>query len=245
MNDPMVPRPLEPNERGGWLDAYMLDQQLAALQPKQTSINFAMIRGILFRQRWWIAGTIVAALTIGLVITLLATPQYRAEAKVKVMPTGTNVIDGQDVQGSLYGSQVYEFIATQEEVIASTDFAATIAAERNLGTRSDLLGPDVDSSRPPNMTDAQWAKAKEEMAASILASSVSTTATQGSWVVGISFSSTNPVLAAEMANAYADAFVSSEQRNSTANNQYVLDYLSDQITQTRAKLSEAEQAANN
>ena len=65
-----------------------------------------------------------------------------------------------------------------------------------------------------------------------------------SWVIPISFRSADPVFAAEMANAYAAAFVGTDSRSKIENNEYALNYLSEEIALTRERLAEAEQAAN-
>lgn len=245
MNDRSIIQAPEPGGRGAWIDAYMPENQLVAYQPRPQLINMALIRGILFRQRWLIAGVIAAAVVGGLVLTLLATPLYLAESKVRVQPYGSYILEGQDVETRFAGTnQVYDYLSTMVEVLRSRNLAETIAADLNLGTRYDLLGKDIDESRPPNMSDAQWLEAKQKRAASILADSVSTEVPSNNWVITIGFVSENPVIAAEMANAYSDAFAASDTRNSASSNEYAREYLQQQIQETRAKLSEAEQAAN-
>lgn len=244
MNDRSIIQASEPQGPVGWIEAYMPQGQIGPAKPANSFINFDMLRGILFRQKWLIAGVVGFALVIGLVITLLTTPYYLAEAKVKVAPHGAYILEGQDVVQGVSANQVGVYLSTQLEVITSRSLAETIAADLNLGTRYDLLGKDVDESRSPNMSDAQWLEAKEKMAASILAGSVSATMPTENWIITIGFNSPDPVLAAEMANAYADAFVASDVRNSASNNQYALDYLKSQIQELRERLGAAEQASN-
>lgn len=244
MNDRSIINAPEPDPRGAWLDAYMPDGQVAAYQPRPQLFNMAAIRGIVFRQRWLIGGVIAAALIAGIIATLLATPMYEARAKVSVEPYGVYILEGQDVDQGVSPNQIYDYLATQVEVIKSRSLAEVVAADLNLAERYDVLGKDVDDSRPPNMSDEEWRQKKLTMAAGILAGSVTSTVPSDNWVIPIGFQSADPALAAELANAYADAFVSSGSRSSVEDNQYALTYLKEQIDLTRASLAEAEGSAN-
>jgi len=222
----------------------MPEGQLYPAAPRPQLINFSTIRGILFRQRWLIGSIIVLALLGGLMVTLLSTPMYQAEAKVAVKPFGKYIVEGQDVERGIAPNQVYDFLATQVEIIKSRSLAETIVNQLDLASRSDLLGKDVDERRAPGMSDEEWLKAKKQMAVSLLTSSVVAEVPSENWVITIGFRSPSPTLAAEMANAYADAFVARGSASTIATNRYALDYLESQIEETRKRLAEAEQRAN-
>jgi polysaccharide biosynthesis transport protein len=244
MNDRSIINAPEPDPRGAWLDAYMPEGQVAAFQPRPQLFNMAAVRGIVFRQRWLIGGIIGAALIAGLIVTLLATPMYEARAKVSVEPYGVYILEGQDVDRGVTPNQIYDYLATQVEVIKSRSLAEVVATDLNLAERYDVLGKDVEESRPANTSDEEWRQKKLKMAASILAGSVVSEVPSDNWVIPIGYQSANPALAAELANAYADAFVSSGSRTSIEDNQYALTYLKEQIDLTRASLAQAEGSAN-
>lgn len=243
----MTERPIissaEPAGQGNWLDPYIASRQMAVQQPPTQLINVSVIRGILFRQRWLVAGVLFAAATIGLIITLLVTPMYQATAKVSVKPYGETVVESQNDQ-SVPTNQIYEYLSTLVERIKSRKLAAVVVDNLKLAERNDLLGPNVDEGRAPGTTDAQWQAAKREMAISKIADSVIVEAPQGNWVIEIGVQSESPVLAAEIANGYADAFVESDTQTSVESNKYALSYLTEQIEQTRARLQGAEEVAN-
>ncbi len=244
MNDRPILSAPEPAPGGRWLEGYMPEGQLVPQQPQATIISLATLRGIFFRQRWLIAGVMVAAIIGGIIWTLLSTPMYEATAKVRLEPYGRNIVEGQDVEEGVIASQIYDYMSTQIEVIKSRSLAKIVAKEANLGARYDLLGKDIDEKRPPNMSDAKWLEEKENIAAGILAASVSPELPERKWIIPIKFSSSNRVLAAELANAYADAFVSMESRQSVTDKSYAVTYLREQIDLTRQRLKEAEEAAN-
>lgn len=244
MNERSLIEAPQPNPQGGWLDAYLPDNAVGAAGPPGQLFNFAAVRGIIYRQRWLILAVVGLALLGGLIVTLLATPMYQASAKVSVKPYGQYVVDGQAVDQGVSSNQFYDYLATQVEIIKSRSMAETVVADLKLGSRTDLLGKDIDQNRPPGMNDHQWAEAKNAMAASILTGGVVVEVPSTGWILEIGFQSDNPALAAEIANAYADAFVSLGSRDSLKNNRYALDYLKQQIEETRQKLGEAEKVAN-
>ncbi len=250
MNERSIVQPPEGGRQGAWLDAYMPETALgpygpmAATPPRQSVFNFAAIRGIIYRQRWVVGAIILLALLGGLVSVLLATPIYQSYAKVSVKPYGQYVVEGQDTDPGFNPVQIYDYLATQVEVIKSRSLAAVVVADLNLASRNDLLGKDIDESRAPGMTDEQWLKAKEEAAISALVGGVVAEVPTKNWVVEIGFQSEKPTLAAEIANAYADAFVATGSRNSIQGNKYAVEYLKAQIDETRDQLSQAEQVSN-
>ncbi|MFN3863720.1 MAG: GumC family protein [Erythrobacter sp.] len=244
MNERPLVQASEPARQGAWLDAYMPEGHLYPAAPRPQLINYAAVRGIIFRQRWLVGSVIVLAMLAGLVITLLSTPMYLSQAKVALKPYGQYVVEGQDVEQGAPANQFYEYILTQIEVIKSRLLAETVATNLNLATRNDFLGKDVDEGRAPGMSDEQWLEAKKNMAISILTSSVEASAPPENWVITIGFRSESPTLAAEIANAYADAFVASGSNSTIQGNRYALDYLLKQIEDTRTRLAEAEQVAN-
>lgn len=214
----------------------------ATQQPAVQLLNISLVRGILYRQRWLVAGVVFAALTIGLMVTLLITPMYEAKSRVSIEPFGEQVVEGQ--KGGIPGALVYQYISTMVERIKSRQMAEVVVDELKLVDRQDLLGKDVDKNRAPGLSDEQWRKSKRQLAVSTLEESLNVTNSGGSLIIDIGFRSENPVLAAEIANGYANAFVTSETRTSVESSRYALSYLTQQIEKTRARLQAAEEASN-
>ncbi|MEM1050698.1 MAG: polysaccharide biosynthesis tyrosine autokinase [Pseudomonadota bacterium] len=244
MNDRSLMQAPGPDPRQGWVDAYMPDGQYGQFEAPRSLLDLSAIRGVLYRQRWLLAGVVVASMIAGLIVTLLSTPMYEARATVRVQPYGKYIVEGQDIEGGIASNQVFDFLQTQIAVINSRNLASIVAQNLNLGERSALLGASFDESRPPNLTDDQWTRSKTERAAGRLQSGVSASIPDDNWIINISYRSSDRVLAAELANAYADAFAESDTRSSIETNEYAQEYLLDQITLIRGRLEEAETAAN-
>ena len=247
MNERSIVQAPEADRHGAWLDAYMPDGPLGPVgqpMPRGQFLNFATIRGILYRQRWLMVTIIFLALIGGLVTTLLSTPMYEANAKVAVKPFGQSVIEGRDLTQGFSPNQIFDYLGTQVEVIKSRNLAEVVAADLDLASRDDFLGKNVDEGRSPGMSDEQWHKQKEQIAASILVGGVVAEVPTNNWVIEIGYRSPIPALSAEIANAYAEAFVSTGSRESIENNEYALEYLKQQIDETRERLGEAERVTN-
>lgn len=243
MNDQSVMSSPESGPHGTWLDTYMPGQTAVAQARGGELVNVNVIRGLLYRQRWLVAAVLFAAAVVGVTVTMLMTPMYEATSKVSVKPFGEQVVEGQGTTG-ISSNLVYEYIATMVSRIKSRQLGEVVVTNLKLDERQDLLGKDVDKSRAPGMSDEQWRAAKREMAISAASASLNVAPAQGSLVINIGVRSENPVLAAEIANGYAAAFVESDTRSSVQSSRYALSYLSEQIEQTRARLQTAEEASN-
>jgi capsular exopolysaccharide synthesis family protein len=234
-----------PEPAGGslWVDQYLPAPE--PVQGKGPRIDIAWLRGALFRQRWLIAMILVLAVMAGVTLTLLTPPTYRASATVRVAPWGNTIFEGQEVNSQIVSpSEVDTLMQTQIQILQSRNLAEQVARDLGFGKRTDLLGADIDDSRPANRTDAQWEEDKIKIAAQILKGSVSAKLPTDSQIIEISVTSGQPALAAEIANGYAKAFVQTDVRRNVDSNAYAREYLLRQIDEVRKQLNDAELAAN-
>ena len=245
MNERSIIKTPDSSGRDLWADGYLPGDMVEGQASSGFQIDTAWLRGALFRQRWLIGGTILAGLLIGLIVTLLTTPVYQASATVRIQPWGNYIVEGQDVSTPITSSNEIDlFMETLGTVIESRNLAEVVADELNLGTRNALLGADVDESRPPDRSDEEWNEDKRRMAISALQSQVSAEVPMNSQIISINFRSEDPALAAEIVNAYAEAFQQSDTRRNVESNSYAREYLTEQIEDVRTRLEDAERAAN-
>lgn len=246
MNDRSIIETPDPGRGDLWVDGYMPGQMVEyQQQPTGFQINTDWLRGALFRQRWLIAASILAALLVGLIVTLLATPIYQASATVRLSPWGQFIVEGQDVNTPIGSSNEIDlFMETQGTVIESRNLAEVVAEDLSPGTRNALLGDKVEERRPPERSDEEWEDDKKRMATGALQAGVSADVPINSQIITINFRSEDPVLAAEIVNAYAAAYQQSDTRRNVESNAYAREYLLEQIGEIRAQLDTAERAAN-
>jgi len=227
-----------------WVDQFLPHARVEQRDNYGTLVNASFIRGVLFRQRILIAATIGLALLAGLIITLLMTPVYEATATVRIDPYGSNIVEGQDIAPGLASTEITRYMLTQGTVIQSKKMAARVADKLDLADNPAFLGEDIFANRPANLDDARWLEKRRELAISLLRIGVLADIPVSNRIVPISFQSDDPVLAANIANAYADAFVLEDSQRSIEVNRYAQEYLQEQIGEIGQKLQDAELEAN-
>ena len=231
-----------PAERQGpqpvqhWIDQYLPDAHYGQ-RPDSGLVNTTFLRGALFRQRHLIIITISLVMLASLVITLLVTPMFRAVSTVRIDPYGNNIVQGQDIEPGIASNEITRFMLTQGTVIESKKLAARVADRLKLADVPAFVGEELD--------DADAARAeRRSLAIEKLQSNVEADVPIDNRIVPISYESSDPALAAQIANAYADEFVQEEIRRNIEVNRYAQDYLQTQINDVREKLEQAELEAN-
>ena len=231
------------NGNGGrgehWLDRFMPESE----QPG-SGLSLPSIRGFLYRQRYLMAGTVGAVVLLALLFTLLMTPVYKAVSTVRVEPYGNNIVEGQDLAPTVPANEIGRYFFTLGNVVESRNLAYRVADAMKLTERPQFLGEDFSAERPANTSEREWARLKREEAADILQANVTAVVPFETRIMSIEYRSEEPVLAAEIANAYADNFVLDDMLRSIDANTYAQDYLQTQIAEVRDKLQQAEFAAN-
>lgn len=206
-------------------------------------LSISMIRGIIYRQRYMLLGIVGLALVGALVVTLLTRPMYKAEATVQIVPNASYIVEGQNISPDVPVNEIDRFMRTQATVITSRRIAYRVVDERKLADREDFVG-EMATKRPEGMNDAQWKKARREVAASMVSSGTEVTIPLENRVITISYTSSNPQIAAELANAVTDVFVQEDLRRSLETNAYAQDYLKSEIDKLQQRVQEAELATN-
>jgi len=199
------------------------------------SIDFAAIRGIMWRQRFTLVSITVAAILIGFVITLLTTPIYQATATVKLDPKPIEIIDGQDTT-ALTSRDIIPYKETLAAVIKSRSAAKTVIGNRALLSN---LSP-ADSEKPADMSDKVWQQQKQVIAIGKLQAGLSIDTQTDLNIMDVSFSSSDPEIAMLAANAYVDYLLTDDIKRSFEQSEYSRKYLLDQINQLQTKLALSE-----
>lgn len=235
--------PSSPSGSSNWVDQF-LPGNGTPTRRDDGPVNASFMRGVAFRQRFLIAGTIALALLAGLLVTLLMTPVYEATSTVRIDPYATNIVEGQDLAPGLASSEITRYMETQGTVIESKKMAARVADALDLANNSALLGNDALAERPADVSAQSWAAQRREQAIAALRAGISADIPVSNRIVPISFQSDDPALAARIANAYADAFVMEDQLRNVEVNEYAQAYLQEQIEDVRQRLQDAELEAN-
>ena len=202
---------------------------------------------ILLKRKWLILGIALAFLVIGAVRTLMQTPLYTATVRLQIDASGATVVESGNVAPVDSGQ---EFMRTQYELLRSRTMAERVASNLKLGEDEDFFAPRefsltrafrglFSSSTKKETVDE---KALQNAAAGIIWGNQSVQPVAGSRLVDVSYSDPVPPRAQRIANAYADAFVASNQDKRFQANASAKTFLEDKIAQLKLRLEDSERA---
>lgn len=178
--------------------------------------------------KWWwlILAIVVSCVLAAIVLSLLITPEYRARTTVEVNAEGTQVVK----MGELEPMRVpdREFLTTQAALLRSRSLAERVARSLNLANN-----PAVVNQEAPRAS-------REQAAAGMLMSSVIIEPERDTRLLKITAQSTDPALAAQIANAYAQSFIQSNLERRYEATSYARNFLEQRIATVKAKLEESE-----
>jgi capsular exopolysaccharide synthesis family protein len=234
----MVPAP----PPASWTDKYLPDAIEVAPQGRTTKFDLTALRGFLWRQRLILIGVTALMLLAALVLTLLTTPIYEAQSVVRVDPEEADIFQGESLTPVTDLNQLDSYLATLAKVIESRSMAAQVVDSLKLDRRPDFMG-EPEEGAVAGASPVQLAAKRREAAIEALAGSVDAVVPKDERLITISYQSANPKLAAEIANSYAENFLTDDLRRSLQKNAYAQSYLNKEITEVRVRLDEAERGA--
>src|SRR5688500_18020011 len=109
-------------------DAFGLPDPDGSLQQVPLLTRYARI---LARRKWLIIGSVLAALLIGLVATMLMTPLYTSTATVEISREAANIVEVEGVEPESSSADM-EFYQTQYGLLKSESLAARVAQDLRL-----------------------------------------------------------------------------------------------------------------
>lgn len=164
---------------------------------------------VLVERFWLFIGVAAIVFAAGVIITFMLTPQYTAEAILKVDPMPTPITGVQT--DARYQVTDRANIQSEVDVIRSRGIAKVVA--RELGLLND---PEFDySAGQPFDQPGSSKDIRIEAIASALLDSLVVGLNQDSYIITIDFTSLDPEKAARIANAFAQAYLKGNVGNRT------------------------------
>jgi polysaccharide biosynthesis transport protein len=194
---------------------------------------------IAMRWKWVIAGIVAAVVAIGLVVTLLTTPQYMASALIEIAREGDQVVNVGGVEQEVNAAD-QEFYQTQYGLLKSKALAERVARTLRLSENPDffkMYGHDMAEIAPAGNAGR---RVRERRAGEILIENVDIAPVRLSRLVNINVISPDPALAARIANAWATNFIQSNLERRFESTSYARTFLEDRLAQLRTRLEDAE-----
>jgi capsular exopolysaccharide synthesis family protein len=202
---------------------------------------------IVLRRRWVVYLAVASSLLVALVGSFTATPLYRATATLQVERKTPNVLAFSDVGQMDFSWAAYtDFYQTQYKLIGSAPVARRTVEMMGLASHPDFDGsndrPSLISrvkSLIPRRGETRQRDPSERATRRVM-SGLDVTPIRNSQLVEVSWVSSDPVLAAEVANGISDAYIqlNMESRYSTSDQAEV--FLVDQIGTLKREIAEIE-----
>ncbi len=203
-------------------------RDLVVAQPVQNEhrITPSEIWRVVTKWWWLIAAITFVCVVTAVVLSLLVQPEYRARSTVEVNREGVQVVQMGEVQTMNIGDR--EFLTTQAGLLRSRALAERVARSLNLAANPAYFNPET----PRAVRDVQ--------AADRVQGSVHINPIRDSRLVEIFVESTDPELAARIANAYGEAFIQSNLERRFEATSYARNFLEQRLANVRRKLEDSE-----
>ena len=219
-----------------------------AEQAPESALDLRVYLSLLLKYKWAILGLALLSALVGLYMALKAVPIYSASAKLQIERNNPNA-----VMGAQFGAMYYdfEFYETQYQLIRSWGVAERTAEK--LGLLETVQGPQTPAV--PEKARFEWRDllpgflnpepitlSEDERRANMIArvqGAIVVSPVENSQLASIRISHTNPVRAAEYANAVAESYVEFLKDKNLENIQNDQNWYSSRLDQAKRDLDEA------
>jgi capsular exopolysaccharide synthesis family protein len=205
--------------------------------------NFRALWSTFYRNRLLVAAICAAAVFIGLGVTMLMTPKFRAVATVQIDQQSTQVLDSDSsVDPTPAWQDADRFLQTQIDVLQSRALAIDVMQDLNLLVNDNFVIEMGEKPADQPLGSLSLADTKREQVVRILEDNLKVNLPRSSRVVEIDFDSPNPRLAARIANAFASDFMMFNMKKKFESSSYARDFLQTQLAETKTRLEASERA---
>lgn len=207
---------------------------------EQSMIDLASYWRLAMKHRWLIAGCFFAALVFGAAVTLLMTPVYTAHATLQVDREAARVFSDEEGTPRENMMQGEEFFQTQYGLLRSRSLAERVIASLGLANSNESLAGMGIEAPPPGGTAASQAEARQTAVLRTIQANLSVSPVRGSRLVAVAYDNPDPVVAARIANGFAENFIQSNLDRKFESSSYAREFLEERIVQTKERLETAE-----
>jgi capsular exopolysaccharide synthesis family protein len=235
-----------------------LDSTLTEYKKDEISFNFERYIQTLLDNKWRIFLFVLTVLVASYFIINSIKTQYKATATVLIEKKESNVVD----VAALYGldNESEEYLATEFEVLRSRPLAEKVVEKLDLtshpafqeeqgfalmpfiGSLKDkLLGAPEQSAEPAATSDAVEAEIARRELLKDYQDRLSIFPLRKTQLVEVSFEAPTPVLARDIANEHAEAYIEADLEARLERTKTAASWLAGQVEGLKADLSRAEQ----
>jgi len=213
----------------------------------ERDLDFSALGRTLWRKKWSIFGPAIAVAVIAFVVVNTLTPKYKSEARVLIEPR-ENAFSRPDADKTGERAQFdMEAVTSQVQILTSRDLALQVIKDLQLADRPEFDGLQKGVSVSNlilgllGLSKDPWHLTAEERVVAAYYERLNIVAIEKSRVIQIEFQSSDPELAARVANAIADAYLNLQQQAKQSQTRSASQWLAGEIDRLRVKVGAAEQ----
>ena len=198
--------------------------------PEQTAVPLAHYLWILRRHRWKILSFVFACVVATVIISARLTPIYESTVTVDIDRQMPSAIIGQDAARAPM-NDADQFLATQVKLIQSDSVLRPVAQQYHL----------LDAERSASSTTPEKSIEDQEEAP-ILLKKLKVTRPPNTYLLLVSYRSSDPHLAANVANAVARSYVEHTYNIRFKSSASLADFMEKQLEELKAKMERSSAA---
>ncbi|MDI1325524.1 MAG: polysaccharide biosynthesis tyrosine autokinase [Brevundimonas sp.] len=206
----------------------------------QPTVDLASYWRLALKHRLLIIGCFLGALVIGATLTLLMTPIYRAQATLQIDREAARIFNAEEVTPSENPAQGEEFFQTQYGLLRSRSLAERVIESLGLASSNAALEAIGVEAPEAGGTAATQAARRKAAVLKALEENLSVSPVRGSRLVAVGYENPDPVVAARIANGFAENFIQSNLDRKFESSKYAREFLEERIAQTKQRLESAE-----
>ena len=204
-------------------------------------IDFRLMLAVIRRRQWWIVGILALAAAAAVLTTSLQTPLYTAQSSVQINDQSDRVLgEGEDTGQTNSGFDTDRFLKTQVGVLKSRGLAVRVAQKLKLfGNERFYTAMSVEPP-PPGLPQRQM----RELTIGLLQGGLEVDLPYDSRIASLAFTSGDPAVSAEVANAFASEMIQSTLQRRYDSSAYARQFVSNQLVEAKSKLEGSERELN-
>ncbi|HWQ88266.1 polysaccharide biosynthesis tyrosine autokinase [Brevundimonas sp.] len=209
-------------------------------RPPTPAFDLAVYWRLALKHRILILGCFFGMLALGAALTLLMTPIYTAKATLQIDREAARVFSSEEVSPPESMIAGEEFFQTQYGLLRSRSLAERVV--ENLGLASSNAALEAIGAEPPTAAGSGASQASQRRAAAlkVVQASLSVAPVRGSRLVSVGYDNPDPVVAARIANGFAENFIQANLDRKFESSSYAREFLEERIAQTKDRLESAE-----
>ncbi|MDH3443596.1 MAG: GumC family protein, partial [Deltaproteobacteria bacterium] len=221
---------------------------------------------VIQKHKWKIVGCVVASLSVAVIYILMATPTYTASATLLIEPKSQRVVKFEEMLSEPTQAGENEYYQSQFEMLKSRSLAADAIKNGRLDKNSVFISAVQERSFAQRLKAAingwwraaigifvanQGGQAKIDNPYGVAPEYIdrynlmlNIEPVKRSRLVKIGFSTPDPMLSANLANAHAEAYMRQERMLRSQANQEARQFLESQIADLKNRVESSEAALN-